>query len=199
MRNNMRRALIVISLVIIAGFKNQDFTNRMVRINNIGWTFEIPLSLKLTDSSFNEKGDISPEKFKETFGQFSFEVFTINNFLKGSFDVYLWNNDKDSIQWSEYHKTAATNYFQNFAEIPNYKLLDSIYSEEIINQKKFKREYVKYYNSKDKDTINLFHYYSICNNKKEKINVELDISFAFADSSYGKKYFDLLNSSQFDD
>lgn len=116
-----------------------------------------------------------------------------DNFL---FDYFQYN-DKDSIHWNEYSRKVASNYFQSFADVPTYKLLDSIYSEEMVNQKEFKREYIKYYNIEDNDTINLFHYYLMCSDKLKKVNVTLDISFAFTDSSYGKKYFELLNSSQF--
>ncbi len=198
MRNYMRQTLFVTSIILLTSFKTQDSAARKVHINDIGWTFEIPSSLKFTDSSFNAKGDIDPKHFQTTFGQFSLKVFSINNFHNGSLDAYLWNNEQDSIQWNEYFRKDASFYFQSFAKVPSYKLLDSTYSEEIINQKKFKRQYVRYYDKKDNDTINLFHYY-LLRSGKSKCSFTLDISFAFADSNYGKKYFKLLKSSKFND
>jgi hypothetical protein len=199
MRNSMRQLLILITFIFLAGFQKQSFRERQVNIKDIAWTFEVPEPLRITDSSFNKAGVIKPEKWTERGEDVSFTLFSINNGTNGSITTFLWKDTLNAKQWEEFYRKDATWYFQSASQHPTKKLLDSAYTNEVVNNRNYKRQYLKYYDDKRKDTIYLYHYFTRCKAKQKKIKLTLDIGFAFTDSSFGHKYLELVNSSNFSD
>jgi hypothetical protein len=199
MRNFMQSVLLLTILAFIVSFQERSSQKRKVTVKDIAWTFVTPERLHFTDSGFDKNGNIKLEKWAQSGEHISFDLFSINNGNKGSLTAFLWKDTPSATQWENDLRKDATWYFESVSQLPNKKLLDSAYSSEVVNQHTYKRQYLKYYDDKRKDTVFLFHYFTRCKTKQKKLNLTLDISFAFTDSSYGRMYFELINSSNFSD
>ncbi|MEI6948043.1 hypothetical protein V9K67_12670 [Paraflavisolibacter sp. H34] len=199
MGNLMQPVLLLIIFFFIVNFQEHHFQGRKVTLNDITWTFVIPEPLHFSDSLFDKNGNIKPEKWTQSGEPFSFDLFSINNGNKGSIGAFLRKDTLSAKQWEDDLRKDATWYFESVSQLPTKRLLDSAYSSEVFNQQTYKRQYIKYFDAKRKDTVFLFHYFTRCKAKQKNLNLTLDISFAFTDSCYGHKYFELVNSSNFSD
>lgn len=185
------KTLIIIALLISLSCSTKLETKRSVFISEFGWTFKLSPDTKFKDSAFDATGNIT-QPFRQAGTAEAVDLFTIRDDSTNWFkalamsDTIIFNN------WENYHSADNKWYFEQISLNPSIKIFDTTYSTQIIGGIYFKREHIKYYSKKRNKTLSDYHYYG-----KFK-RYELAINFTFSDEKVGKKYFDILKSSKFD-
>lgn len=185
------KTLIIIALLISFSCSTKLETKRSVSISEFGWVFQVSADTKFKDSAFDASGNIT-QPFRQAGTAESVYLFTIRYDSTNWFNALAVKDTVNFNNWENYHSADNKWYFEQISLNPNIQILDTTYSTQIIGGIKFKSEHIKYYSKKRNKILSDYHYFG-----KFK-RYELAINFTFSDETVGKKYFDILKSSKFD-
>lgn len=180
--------LLLLSAFILFSFHAHNSVGRKISIKPIGWQFSLSNRTIFKDSTFDSEGKLTEEV--PSFGP-SLKLFTIQDSSFGTFSAFLKKDSMKISQWKERHDSDSKWYFEQIAQIPQVKLLETKYFTRTIDSVIFLVQYVKYLKNESTDTVYVYHQYG-------RIKAfELDISYGYTDKLVGEKYRDIINKSKF--
>ncbi|SRR5260221_4871386 len=183
------RLLLIILLFI--GCTTQN--NRRIRINEIGWTFEIPATMNFKDSAFDRVGNIDKSFWDSSFDRQRLQLFNIQPKGDNYFNCILFKDTSDYSTWEKATLTNSRFIFKEVLNQQNYKILDTTLSIYKIGSVNFHKEYFRYYNTKTKDTVCDYHFSRLHKDYDININVH------YTDHEWGEQYLQIIKKSKFDD
>ncbi len=183
------RLLIIIFL--LAGCATENY--RVIRINELGWTFEVPLGMNFMDSAFDKNGNILKAKWDTFIDEPQLLLFNIqpkrSNYLNS---IILIDTSRNS-DWEQKNLELSRGYIDGIRNLPNYKILDTIISTQKIGGVNFQKEYVQCYNTIQKDTLYSYHF------SRRYKSYEININTHYTDPELGKQYLQIIEKSKFED
>jgi len=168
---------------------------RKVRIKEIGWTFSVPPNLHIKDSAFDRNGNIKPDAWEvpnPSFPQQRVSLVSIESSRNNYFNSIVYIDSSDLNDWKKKTIEETRFYIEKIGELPNYKLLDTTITTELIDGVGFQKEYFKLYNSKNNITTQSYKY------SRRYKNYSINYNIRFIDTTVGKQYLQVLKTSSFD-
>jgi hypothetical protein len=186
----MKTLIVISTLFAFFSCISKPTAKREIHISEFGWTFQLPLEIKLRDTAFDAKGKIT-QSFQQAGTAESIDLFTIRDDSTNWFKSLAIKDSVNFYNWEQYHEADNKWYFGQIAQNPRIKILDTTYTTENIDNVSFKKEHIKYYSQKRNAIIWDYHYFGRFK------RYELAINFTYTDTLIGKRYFEILRSSRF--
>jgi len=182
---------LLITLLLIS-CKTDD--NRIISLNEIGWSFELPSDVFFKDSAFNPNGQINKSSWKTS----SFmpdkprvELFWIESDRNNYFNTIVYIDSSDNLNWVKKTIDDSRFYFSQLENLSNYKIIDTSLSIEKIDEASFQKEYLKVYNKIKSDTTYSYKF------SRKYNNYGININIRFTDVKFGSKYLSICRKSKF--
>lgn len=187
-------AIMRFAVLIILFLSCRSDRGRIVTLNEIGWSFELPANLSFSDSAFNSQGLIDKSLWDTSSfdPRFRVELFWIKPEKKNYFNTIIHVDSSEHNKWAQDVLVDSRFYISLVRETPELKLLDTLISVENIDGVNLQKEYIKIFNTVTKDTT-----YSYKFSRKYK-NYSINMNIKFIDPRLGKEFLYILNSSRFD-
>lgn len=183
------RIFIFITLLLSCKINN----SRKIRLDEVGWIFELPSDISFKDSAFNSIGQINKSSWETSSVNPDKKILTLfliesdkNNF----FNSIVFNDSSGYSTW-ERMKEDSRFSLSLLYNLTNYNIIDTSLSIEKIDGAKFQRQYYKIYSK-----IYKLAFYSYQFSRKYD-NYEVYINIRFTDTSIGNKYLGILRKSKF--
>src|SRR5580765_7834067 len=181
--------LIIFILLSLSCIVSDD---RIVRVNDLGWTFKVPQSITFKDSSFDAKGNIINSSWDNSLVRPKLLLFNIQPKDDNHFNCIIFIDSSDYSSWQKATISVARGYFNGIAMLPNFKILDTSLTSYKIDGIEFQKEYVQCVNKDRNDTLYSFRFSRLYNRYDVNINVQ------YTDPTLGKEYLKMINESRFE-
>ena len=179
----------VIIILVLTGCIHPN--QRVIKIDDVGWTFELPDDIQFKDSAFDNNGDIRNAKWDSSSKEARILLFEIRPKPDNYFTCFIYKRTLSTADWQDAHVTDGRFYFSTLASLSTIIVLDTSISRQKIDGVDFYREYMKCYNSATKDTIYSYRF------SRQYQQYDLDINIGYIDSSLGERYLQILKGSHF--
>jgi len=187
----MKTLFTIITIVAsISCTTSPEIKYRDVFISEFGWTFQVRSDTRFRDSAFDNSGKIV-KPFSQSGSAEAIDLFTIRGDSTNYISAVAIHDSLNFGNWENYHETDNKWYFEQISMVPKIRILDTVYSTDVIGGISFKKEYIKYYSEKSGKTLSEFHYFG------KFRRYELAVNFHFSDTALGESYYRILRSSKF--
>ena len=180
------------SFIIILLFTGCIHANeRVVKIEDVGWTFILPEDIQFRDSAFDTNGEIKNVKWDSSFKEPRIILFNIRPKPDNYFNCFIYRRTSSSVTWQDAHKASSRSYFRSLVNLSSLVILDTAISQQKIDGVGFYKEYLRGYNSATRDTIYSYQF------SRQYQKYDIDINIGFIDSLLGERYLQILEKSKF--
>ena len=180
------------AMLLMISCKAKD--DRIISLNEIGWTFGLPSGISFKDSAFNENGQIKKSSWEPSFnpGKPRVVLFSIEHDKNNYFNTIIYEDSSANSNWQQHNLDESRFYFSQLMTLPNHKIADTSLLIEKIDGVSFQREYFKVYSGIKNDTSYSYKF-------SRRYNVyDININIRYTDVEIGNKYLDILRKSKFE-
>jgi len=189
--NNKLMGFLFATLSMISCRAKDD---RIISLNEIGWSFGLPSGISFKDSAFNENGQIKKSSWETSFNPNKPRVvlFSIEHGKNNFLNTIIYEDSSHNSNWQQNNLDESRFYFSQLMKLPNHKIVDTSLLVEKIDGVSFQREYFKAYTGIKDDTS-----YSYKFSRRYGV-YDININIRYTDVEIGNKYLDILRKSKFE-
>jgi hypothetical protein len=164
---------------------------RVVKIDDVGWTFDLPEGIQFRDSAFDNNGNFRNAKWDTSFKQARILLFEIKPKPDNYFNCFIYKRTSSTSDWQDAQVANSRVYFSVIRNLSSVRILDTGISKQKIDGVDFYKEYMKCYISTTKDDIYSYHF------SRQYQEYDVDINIGYTDSLLGEQYLQILKKSHF--